>query len=173
MQPALLEIAILRLCEGLSTSSKPTDSVLVTKWSAKIDDAGLYNIGFADSRAFVDRLFNLAKKVQSLAPNLDEIGLMMAIILFTPDRAGLVDPLPIRWTQESWAEILRMYCETITHSQSRYAKLLRLLPTIHELSERAKKNMNIRWANMDLKRVGYINPFIGCINSFTNLLYTS
>nr|VZI38368.1 unnamed protein product [Spirometra erinaceieuropaei] len=165
---ALLEIAMFRLFSeyresesdsDLTAASKPAGRYFATKWSGILTGSDLRSFGFATSRSLVDKMFDFGARVSQLRLSEGEIGLLMGIILFTPERPGLCDPERIHKLQNTWANSLCEFCEH-KGSYTRCAHLLLLLPQLREFCEKSLLSINSQWRESDLRLPNCTRQFI-------------
>ncbi|VDM00758.1 unnamed protein product [Schistocephalus solidus] len=164
---ALLEIAMFRLFseyreplnDAAITTSKLTDRYFVTKWSGILTGSDLESFGFAASRSLVDKMFDFGARISQLHLSEGEVGLLMGIIIFTPERPGLCDPERIHKLQDTWANFLCEFCE-YEGSRTRCAHLLLLLPQLREFCEKSLLSINSQWRDSDLQLPNCTRQFI-------------
>ncbi|CAL8104732.1 unnamed protein product [Calicophoron daubneyi] len=168
LRGCLMELTILLLCQGYSlpscSSPSPTtvgvvdpckpfspsfssEDCLASPWTPqlRVTKRVLDCLHLTDNCWTADRIFQFATRLTQLHLAEQEIGPLIGLILFTPDRPNLLDTKSVGNIQSIWAELLRRCCES-RGSQTRCAHLIMLLSTVRELAAKMAHNL-IGWFN--------------------------
>lgn len=111
-----------------------------TNYNVESDDANL-------SEEFVDLYLNFHRKLKLLALNHEEFAMMMAICLFSPDRATVVDTNKVAQAQYELTLVLQNYCNSDVNPANGIRRLtvphiISLLTTLRTLNSHIMQQMN-------------------------------
>ncbi|XP_028037793.1 photoreceptor-specific nuclear receptor [Bombyx mandarina] len=118
----------------------------LAQWSAPWDLAPLLSASAARARLPPDPLADLELntlqeilcRFRQIAPDGSECGCMKAIVLFSPDTAGLSETQPVEMLQDQAQCILADYVRTrYTRQPTRFGRLLLLLPSLRAVRARS------------------------------------
>ncbi|OON17008.1 zinc finger, C4 type, partial [Opisthorchis viverrini] len=166
------------LCTGdgteISTSEGECSAYLVSPWNAnfRITEASFSHLHLTDNTWTPSRILKFAWRLTQLRLTDEEIGPLLGLVLFTPERADLLEVQAVSRIQGVWAELLRRLCESqeradllevqaVSRIQGVWAELLRrlcesqgsrtrcahlilLLSTLRELAAKVTHNL-ARW----------------------------
>ncbi|KER29224.1 hypothetical protein T265_04073 [Opisthorchis viverrini] len=137
------------LCTGdgteISTSEGECSAYLVSPWNANflITEASFSHLHLTDNTWTPSRILKFAWRLTQLRLTDEEIGPLLGLVLFTPERADLLEVQAVSRIQGVWAELLRRLCES-QGSRTRCAHLILLLSTLRELAAKVTHNL-ARW----------------------------
>ncbi|GAA58146.1 nuclear receptor ROR-alpha [Clonorchis sinensis] len=137
------------LCAGdgteISASGGECSAYLVSPWNAnfRITEASFSHLHLTDNTWTPSRILKFAWRLTQLRLTDEEIGPLLGLVLFTPERANLLEVQAVSRIQGVWAELLRRLCES-QGSRTRCAHLILLLSTLRELAAKVTHNL-ARW----------------------------
>ncbi|CAH8442534.1 unnamed protein product [Dicrocoelium dendriticum] len=175
LRGALVEITFLLLCNNHRCADAPPSiptihsgsvhstsrcSYLLSPWNKSLilTEESFEHLHLSDNAWTPSRIFQFAERLTQMRLTSDEFGPLLGIVLFTPERANVLDIGAVNQIQGTWAELLRRLCES-QGSYTRCAQLIMLLATVRELSGRLAHNL-ARW----YRSRGA--PFTECLQEF-------
>ncbi|KAF5398503.1 hypothetical protein PHET_07348 [Paragonimus heterotremus] len=158
LRGCLIEFSLLLLCHNHRSASSPfgltspmlssigsSSNYLLSPWNEQLvmTEASFDYLNLTDNTWTARRILQFASRFSQLRLSVEEFGPLLGLILFTPERANLLDTAAVSQIQSVWAELLRRFCES-RGSYTRCAHLIMLLSTLRELAVKLAHNLS-RW----------------------------
>ncbi|TPP55752.1 Retinoic acid receptor alpha [Fasciola gigantica] len=174
LRGSLIELTLLLLCneycpasDGMFSFDAQADPCIASKpclvspWNPSfvLTEVAFDQLHLCDNSWTPARIFQFAARLAAMNLSLDEFGPLIGLILFTPERANLLDTDSVNQMQEVWAELLRRLCES-RGSQTRCAHLILLLSTLREFAARIAHNLHSWFRSVDAPIPDTVREFL-------------
>ncbi|VDP86160.1 unnamed protein product [Echinostoma caproni] len=183
LRSSLIELTLLLLCNEyhpgplecsgfvLQSSNTGAQPYLISPWNSNwvLTEAAFDQLHLCDNSWTPTRIFQFASRLNALQLSLEEVGPLIGLILFTPERADLLDTDSVSQIQGVWAELLRRLCES-RGSQTRCAHLILLLSTLREFSSRIVHNLHSFFRSTGIPIPDCVRDFLHPAMDFTDYL---
>ena len=116
------------------------------------------------NKDFVEKYNNLHLRMRKMELQVEEICLLLALVLFSPDRPGLEERTAVEQMQDNIAKTLYAYEHThkpTKQASSIYCEILLILPILRTINQLFSSNIS----NLQETNEGDMNPLILEVNS--------